>query len=55
MIVQHGLPDTKEGMLPAGIDLARTGAMAIVIDAPFNRPPAGPRPFRPAHLHPQGS
>jgi hypothetical protein len=27
VIVQHGLPDTKEGMLPAGIDLARTGPL----------------------------
>jgi dienelactone hydrolase len=41
VIVQHGLPDTKEGMLPAGIDLARTGALAILIDAPFNRPQQG--------------
>jgi dienelactone hydrolase len=41
VIVQHGLPDTKEGMLPAGIDLARTGAVAILIDAPFNRPQQG--------------
>jgi dienelactone hydrolase len=38
VVVQHGLPDTKEGMLPAGIDLARTGAVAVLIDAPFNRP-----------------
>ena len=41
VIVQHGLPDTKEGILPAGIDLARTGALAILIDAPFNRPQQG--------------
>ena len=41
VIVQHGLPDTKEAMLPAGIDLARTGALAILIDAPFNRPQQG--------------
>jgi uncharacterized protein len=41
VIVQHGLPDTKEGMLPASIDLARTGALAILIDAPFNRPAQG--------------
>ena len=41
VIVQHGLPDTKEGMLPAGIDLARTGAVAVLIDAPFNRPQQG--------------
>jgi uncharacterized protein len=41
VIVQHGLPDTKEGMLPAGIDLARTGALAVLIDAPFNRPQQG--------------
>jgi dienelactone hydrolase len=41
VIVQHGLPDTKEDMLPAGIDLARTGAVAVLIDAPFNRPQQG--------------
>jgi dienelactone hydrolase len=41
VIVQHGLPDTKEGMLPAGIDLVRTGAVAVLIDAPFNRPQQG--------------
>ena len=41
VIVQHGLPDTKEGMLPAGIDLARTGALALLIDAPFNRSQQG--------------
>ena len=41
VIVQHGMPDTKEGMLPTGIDLARTGAVAILIDAPFNRPQQG--------------
>jgi uncharacterized protein len=41
VIVQHGLPDTKEAMLPVGIDLARTGAVAILIDAPFNRPQHG--------------
>jgi uncharacterized protein len=41
VIVQHGLPDTKEGILPAGVDLARTGAVAVLIDAPFNRPQQG--------------
>jgi dienelactone hydrolase len=41
VIVQHGMPDTKESMLPTGIDLARTGAVAILIDAPFNRPQQG--------------
>jgi uncharacterized protein len=41
VIVQHGMPDTKEGMLPTGIDLARTGAAAVLIDAPFNRPQQG--------------
>jgi uncharacterized protein len=41
VIVQHGLPSTKEDFLPIGIDLARTGAMAILIDAPFNRPHQG--------------
>jgi uncharacterized protein len=42
VMVQHGMPDTKEGMLPVGIDLARTGALAVLIDAPFNRPQHGP-------------
>jgi uncharacterized protein len=41
VIVQHGLPSTKEDFLPVGIDLARTGAVAILIDAPFNRPQQG--------------
>jgi cephalosporin-C deacetylase-like acetyl esterase len=41
VIVQHGMPDTKEGMLSAGIDLARTGAVVLLIDAPFNRPQQG--------------
>jgi dienelactone hydrolase len=41
VIVQHGLPSTKEDFLPVGIDLARTGAVAILIDAPFNRPQHG--------------
>ena len=41
VIVQHGLPSTKEDLLPVGIDLARTGAVAILIDAPFNRPQQG--------------
>jgi uncharacterized protein len=41
VIVQHGLPSTKQDFLPAGVDLARTGAVAILIDAPFNRPQHG--------------
>ena len=41
VIVQHGLPSTKEDVLPVGADLARTGAVAILIDAPFNRPQQG--------------
>jgi uncharacterized protein len=41
VIVQHGLPSTKEDFLPLGVDLARTGAVAILIDAPFNRPQQG--------------
>jgi uncharacterized protein len=41
VIVQRGLPSTKEDSLPVGIDLARTGAVAILIDAPFNRPQHG--------------
>jgi hypothetical protein len=38
VIVQHDLPSTKEAFLPAGVDLARNGAVAVLIDAPFNRP-----------------
>jgi dienelactone hydrolase len=41
VIVQHGMPDTKEGLLPAAIDLALSGAVAILIDAPFNRSQQG--------------
>jgi uncharacterized protein len=41
VILQHGLPSTKEDFLPVGVDLARTGAVAILIDAPFNRPRHG--------------
>jgi dienelactone hydrolase len=41
VIVQHGLPATKQSLLPVGIDLARTGAVAVLIDAPFNRPQQG--------------
>jgi uncharacterized protein len=41
VIVQHGLPSTKQDFLPVGVDLARTGAVAILIDAPFNRPRQG--------------
>jgi hypothetical protein len=41
VIVQHGLPSTKQDFLPAGVDLARAGAVVILIDAPFNRPRHG--------------
>jgi uncharacterized protein len=52
VVVQHGLPATKQDLLPVGIDLARTGAVAVLIDAPFNRPRqgrvrAGPLTFTP--------
>ena len=53
VLVQHGLPDTKEGMLPAGIDLARTGALAVLIDAPFNRPQQGRRRSDPLTFTPK--
>jgi dienelactone hydrolase len=41
VVVQHGMPSTKEEMLRAGVELARTGAAAVLIDAPFNRPEHG--------------
>jgi uncharacterized protein len=41
VIVQHGLLSTKQDFLPVGVDLAGTGAVAILIDAPFNRPQHG--------------
>jgi hypothetical protein len=41
VIVQHGLPGTKEEMRPVGIDLARSGAVASSW-TPFNRPEHGP-------------
>jgi dienelactone hydrolase len=43
VVVQHGLPSTKEAMLAAGIDLARTGAVAVLVDAPST--PASTRSF----------
>lgn len=53
VIVQHGMPATKEDMLLAGVDLARTGAVVILIDAPFNRPQHGGTRTRPLTFTPK--
>ena len=42
VIVQHGLPGTKEELLPVGIDLARTGAVAVT----HGHPPSVTKPAR---------
>lgn len=38
MILQHGLPGSREAMLDFAKDLALTGAVVLTIDAPFARP-----------------
>lgn len=37
LIVQHGMPGTRRDLLPFAQDLARLGAVAVMIDAPFAR------------------
>jgi dienelactone hydrolase len=38
MLLMHGAPGTYKGMLPEGEDLARRGAVVLLINAPFSRP-----------------
>jgi hypothetical protein len=37
LILQHGMPGDRHDLLPHAKSLARTGAVVLVIDAPFNR------------------
>ena len=39
VILLHGAPSERSSLLDYGIDLARTGAVALLIDAPFARIP----------------
>lgn len=50
MLIMHGLPGSKENMLPVAMRYAHAGAVTILIDAPFTRPgninrPEGPITF----------
>jgi len=38
ILYQHGMPSTREPLIPAAVSYARMGAVVILIDAPFNRP-----------------
>ncbi len=38
VILQHGLPGNRDVLLPHALDLAKTGVVALLIDAPFARP-----------------
>ena len=38
ILLQHGAPEGKEGPLPFAMDLAKAGAVVLLIDAPFARP-----------------
>ena len=37
IVLQHGMPSRAEHMIPEGIRLARHGAVAVALDAPFAR------------------
>jgi len=41
MIYQHGMPSTRQPMIPAAVNYARMGAVVLLIDAPFARRPNG--------------
>lgn len=41
VILMHGAPGTRARMLPMALTLAQSGAVALLIDAPFSRPGAG--------------
>jgi uncharacterized protein len=38
ILYQHGMPSTRQSLIPAAMTYARMGAVVILIDAPFNRP-----------------
>ena len=37
MLYQHGMPSTRQPMIPAAVTYARMGAVVLLIDAPFAR------------------
>jgi dienelactone hydrolase len=41
MIYQHGMPATRQHLIPGAVIYARMGAIVILIDAPFARPEHG--------------
>jgi dienelactone hydrolase len=38
ILYQHGMPSTRQPLIPGAVTYARMGAVVILIDAPFNRP-----------------
>lgn len=38
ILYQHGMPSTRQSLIPAAMTYARLEAVVILIDAPFNRP-----------------
>lgn len=41
MLYQHGMPSTRQSLIPGAVTYARMGAVVIMIDAPFARPEHG--------------
>jgi poly(3-hydroxybutyrate) depolymerase len=41
MLYEHGMPSTRQQMIPAGVAYARMGAVVLLIDAPYVRRPNG--------------
>jgi poly(3-hydroxybutyrate) depolymerase len=41
MLYQHGMPSTRQALIPAAVTYARMGAVVLLIDAPFARRPNG--------------
>jgi hypothetical protein len=37
MLYQHGMPSTRQQMIPAGVAYARMGAVVLLVDAPYVR------------------
>ena len=48
VILQHGAPSRRGSLLEYAINLAKTGVVALLIDAPFARFPSGPEGTGPA-------
>ena len=41
MLYEHGMPSTRQQMIPAGVAYAHMGAVVLLIDAPYVRRPDG--------------